>query len=376
MEGKYQEGFSIFKKLHLMMSRSRIVTIYQFILLLIFAGIHSYTCRAQKLFERDSPLKIQLSGQIEALLQDRGEDPQYHEIQLTYTDSSVSNQPVSIPIQARVRGNFRRLKSNCDFPPILLNFSSKATKGTLFEGQNKVKLVMPCQGDKYVVREYLIYQLYNRLTPKSFKARLVSVELQDPNLKPKRAAFFYGILLEEEEQVAERNGMIMLERQLVRPEQTQKEDFLTMAVFEYLIGNTDWSVQYRQNVKLIAKDSLSIPITVPYDFDHAGIVSAPYALPAYELGLNSTRERRYRGYCVQDMKQFEPVVAQFNQARDDFYRIYSECPYLELGYVKATLKFLDDFYKTINDPKRMKSEFQYPCDPSGTGNVVIKGLKQ
>lgn len=358
------------------MPRSHTASINQFILLLVFAGIQSYTCRAQKLFERDSPLKIQLSGQVEVLLQDRGEDPQYHEIQLTYTDSSVSNQPVSIPIQVRVRGNFRRLKSNCDFPPLLLNFSGTTTKGTLFESQNKVKLVMPCQGDKYVVREYLIYQIYNRLTPKSFKARLVSIELQDPNLKPKRAAFFYGILLEEEEQVAERNGMIMLERQLVRPEQTQKEDFLTMAVFEYLIGNTDWSVQYRQNVKLIAKDTLSIPITVPYDFDHAGIVSAPYALPAFELGLNSTRERRYRGYCIQDMKQFEPVVAKFNEARDDFYRIYSECPYLELGYVKTTLKYLDDFYKTINDPKRIKYQFQYPCDPSGTGNVVIKGLKQ
>jgi hypothetical protein len=49
---------------------------------------------------------------------------------------------------------------------------------------------------------------------------------------------------------------------------------------------------------------------------------------------------------------------------------------LEESYLKSTLKFLDDFYKTINDPKKLKYEFQYPCDPNGTGNVVIQGLKK
>ena len=130
------------------------------------------------------------------------------------------------------------------------------------------------------------------------------------------------------------------------------------------------------DVKLIARDSLSIPFTVPYDFDHAGIVGAPYALPAPELLLSSTRERRYRGYCMSDMKQFDMVLSNYNQLKDELYKVYSEVELLEENYLKSTVKFLDDFYKTINDPKRLKSEFQYPCRSDGTGNVVIQGLKK
>jgi hypothetical protein len=40
------------------------------------------------------------------------------------------------------------------------------------------------------------------------------------------------------------------------------------------------------------------------------------------------------------------------------------------------VKFLDEFYATINDKKSIEREFSYPCDESGTGNVVIKGLKK
>ena len=78
---------------------------------------------------------------------------------------------------------------------------------------------------------------------------------------------------------------------------TERDHFLKMAVFQFMIGNTDWSVPYLQNIKFITKDSTKAPLTVPYDFDHAGIVSAPYALPAEELEMSSVLERRYRGYC-------------------------------------------------------------------------------
>lgn len=167
-----------------------------------------------------------------------------------------------------------------------------------------------------------------------------------------------------------------MEGKLVKPQQTNPDDFINMAVFEYLIGNTDWSVQYMQNVKLIAADSLSTPSTVPYDFDHAGIVGAPYAFPTPELELSSTRERRYRGYCIQNLKQFEVVAAKYNQLKQDLYKVYADNSFIEESYRKATLRYLDEFYETINDSKKLKNEFQYPCRADGTGNVVIKGLKQ
>jgi hypothetical protein len=243
-----------------------------------------------------------------------------------------------------------------------------------FREQKKLKLVMPCQGEEYVIREWLVYKLYNLVTPKSFRARLVKVKLEDARNK-KSIAPFYGILLEEEKQMAKRNRAVAVEQKL-RPEQTQADAFLNMTVFQYLIGNTDWSVQYLHNIKLLMPESQAVPVTVPYDFDHAGIVNAPYAHPAEELRMRSVRERRYRGYCMQDMKAFEPVIAQYNRLKNDIYKTYSDCPLLDAKYIKSTLQYLDEFYATINNPKAWQKEFGYPCDKKGTGNVVIKGLKE
>jgi hypothetical protein len=175
--------------------------------------------------------------------------------------------------------------------------------------------------------------------------------------------------------MAERNHMVPIKQQLIRPEQTVRQDFLKMAVFEYLIGNTDWSVQYRQNVKLITPDTLGLVFTVPYDFDHAGIVRAPYAKPAAELKLSSIRERRYRGYCIESMEYYEEVIAYYNSLKDSLYAVYTESELLDAGYIKSTVKYIDSFYKTLNNPRALKREFQYPCNAAGTGNVVIKGLR-
>lgn len=330
--------------------------------------------QSSELFGSDELLEITLNGDVTGLMKDRGEDPKYHLFKLSYKDAT--NRSVEIPLQIKVRGHFRKLKQNCNYPPLLLNFSGESTKGSIFSEQDKVKLVTPCKDEKYVVREYLVYKMYNLITPKSFKARLVKFNFESTDPKAKDMEPLYGILLEEEDQMAKRNNAVSLETQLIKPQQTQREDFLNMAVFEYLIGNTDWSVQYRQNVKLIAKDSTSITSTVPYDFDHAGIIAAPYAHPAPELELGSTRERRYRGYCINDMKQFDGVLSIYNQNKEDLYKVYTENSLLEESYKKSTLKYLDEFYKTINDPKSLKSEFQYPCQSDGTGNVVIQGLKK
>ena len=59
----------------------------------------------------------------------------------------------------------------------------------------------------------------------------------------------------------------------------------------------------------------------------------------------------------------------------DIYAVYTTCPLLPEKYVKATTKYLDEFYATINEPRDVAREFYYPCDESNTGNVVIKGLK-
>ena len=175
--------------------------------------------------------------------------------------------------------------------------------------------------------------------------------------------------------MARRNGMIPVERDL-RPQEVQRQPFLEMALFEYLIGNTDWSIQYLQNIKLIAKDTNAAPIAVPYDFDHSGIVNAPYAHPAPELKMNSIKQRRYRGYCIQAMDVYAETIARFQELKPAIYAIYQNNPLIDEKYQKTTIRFLDEFYETLQNPQKLEKDLLYPCDPNGTGNVVIQGLRE
>jgi hypothetical protein len=325
-----------------------------------------------ELFETNDVLNIKLTGDLRSLFNDRKDEAKYHDITVSYVDKE--GKTISIPANAKTRGNFRRKLGNCTYPPIWLDFSeNKNQSASLFSGQVKLKLVMPCRGDDLVVREYLLYRIYNLITEKSLRARLVKVETEDTK-RNKDGKPFFGILLEEDRQMAERNHSILVKHPMLRMQNTEKDAFLKMAVFEYLIGNTDWSVEYEQNIRLLAKDSLSVPTAVPYDFDHAGLVDAPYAQPAEELQMRSVRERRYRGYCISDMKEFVPVIAFYNEIKKDIYALYTNCSLIDSKYLKATIKYLDEFYNTINDAKKLQEEFGYPCRPDGTGNIIIKGL--
>jgi len=325
------------------------------------------------LFASDSVMEITIKGSMGKLLNDRFGKSDLYPIIITYkTDDGVK---VSLPAHAKTRGHFRKLKENCIYPPISLLFKKEIENhSSIFKEQVKMKLVMPCIGDEYLVREWLVYKLYNLVAPESYKARLIKVTIEEKNNK-KATVPFYGILLEEDIQMASRNSMVMVSRML-KPRQVLPQSFLKMAVFQYLIGNTDWSVEYLQNIKLVATDSFDIPIAVPYDFDHAGIVNAPYAKPAEQLLMNGIRERRYRGYCNKDMNDFIETIAFFNKIKKEVYGVYIDCILLDEKYKKATIKYLDDFYTTINSASLVKKQFAYPCDKNGTGNVIIKGLSK
>jgi hypothetical protein len=325
------------------------------------------------LFEREEILELTLKGDVRALFSNTKGEAEYFNFSLGYSD--ISGNQHSIPLRVKTRGHFRREMNICDYPPLLLNFAKESVKNSIFSEQDKIKLVMPCRGEKYVMREYLTYKIYNQLTPKSFRVRLVKLKVLDATDAGKSYEPMLGFLIEEEEQMAQRVQLTSLDKDLVQPQAIVKTDFLRMAVFQYLIGNTDWSVQYRQNIKLISSPEGADPIAVPYDFDHAGIVRAPYAKPAPELKLATISDRRYRGYCIGDMQIFEKTFEEFTAKKAAIYALYSESELLDEKYIKTTIKFLDGFYATLTNPKRAKFDFQYPCLADGTGNVVIKGLK-
>jgi len=198
------------------------------------------------------------------------------------------------------------------------------------------------------------------------------VDFQD-SLNRRKIETHYCFLLEDEKQMAERNQCYVWKHRMLNMQNTNPEEFRKMAVFQYMIGNTDWGVPYLQNIVLITKDSITAPTTVPYDFDHAGIVDPPYAGPAPELELSSILERLYRGYCETDMKNFASTFELFNKLKPDFYNVYTSCPLLTTKYIKFIKRYLNDFYNTINNKRLIDSEFGKPCRTDV--RVEIKGLK-
>ena len=334
---------------------------------LIVSAADTAGAHAAPLFAGDSVLEFTLTCALRTLLKDRGDKPVGHPALLTYADAR--QQPVALALNVKVRGNFRRLSANCSFPPLLLDFPKKTFRNTVFDDQNKLKLVTHCQIEEYVVREYLVYKLYNLLTDLSFRARLARVTYADSAGK-RAPETRWAFLLEDEAAMARRNGAKPDKLKQTNMGYVDSLSMATVAVFEYLIGNTDWSVPYRHNIRLVSVSDKARPLSVPYDFDHSGLVEAKYAFPAEQLNLESVRQRMYRGLPY-PMPIFQKVFDRFNAVKPQLYALYANETRLNPGYVKRTLKYFDDFYAVINKPASVRTEFFQ----GARSNIVIKGLK-
>ena len=118
-----------------------------------------------------------------------------------------------------------------------------------------------------------------------------------------------------------------------------------VAIFQYMIGNTDWSVPYNHNVRLIKlkKDTIMRPFLVPYDFDYAGLVNAIYAVPAPELGMETVLERNYRGF-PRNMAELELVLAPMREKKEEIYAIIKECAPLSRKNKAEMIGYLEEFF--------------------------------
>jgi hypothetical protein len=216
--------------------------------------------------------------------------------------------------------------------------------------------------------------VYNLISPLSLKVRRVNFNLADSADASKSTAIA-GFLIEPPEQAAARNHMVAVDKQGLSPEYLLPSDFHLMAVFQFFAGNTDWSVQYQQNIELAGPTKTAALSPIPYDFDHAGLVDASYARPAEELELHTVRDRRYRGYCLKSLDDLQPAFTIFREKRKAIEDLYRNNPLLSETYKKWSLDYINSFYQVIDQPKLAREAFNYPCLPGGTGGVIIKGMK-
>src|SRR5256885_2062303 len=162
-----------------------------------------------------------------------------------------------------------------------------------------MKLATHCRGgrnfEQYTLEEYLIYRIFNLLTERSFQVRLAHVTYVD-TAHTRDTLTRYGFFIEDDNRMARRNHTHVITSQGIPQEGTDPDQVGLIAVFEYMIANTDWSVGGLHNI-VLTEDTSGTVYPVPYDFDWSGVISTPYARPDARLNITSVRQRLFRGYC-------------------------------------------------------------------------------
>jgi hypothetical protein len=260
-------------------------------------------------------------------------------------------------ISVEVRGHFRR--AYCYLPPLKLNF--KNDRSDVFYHLKSLKLVSSCMvtrsDEQNLLKEYMIYKIYNLITDKSFRVRLLNLNYQDSSGK-KKTITEHSFLMEDIKELAKRNDCVDWTDKNFGTEATNRRQMTMVAVFEYMIGNTDWAVPVNHNIKLIhvKSDSLSRPYVIPYDFDFSGFVNTTYSAPDERLGIENVRQRLYRGF-PRAMEELNLVFDVFNKQKTNIYALINNFNLFTPASKKEMTSYLDSFYRTINNPAKAKETF-------------------
>ena len=326
------------------------------------------------LFTDEAPLQLVITAPFPALVHAAKTSINPFPATVSVTDGGGPAQ--TLPIQLRARGLTRRTGGYCQFPPLSLTFDKATARGTVFQGQHRLKLVTycntPADQEQRIVLEYLVYRLYNLVTPMSYRVRAAQVTYRtgekDAGLKR------FGYVIEDIDDVAERNHRERLEAASHEVTAAQLDPRATgrAAMLEYMIGNLDWDflaapagADCCHNSRfLAAKDAkpatASAVVPVPYDFDYSGFVDAPYALAPEKLKVSSVRDRLYRGYCV-STGEIPAVIEDFRGHRAEMMALVNGYPALTPKFRAKTAAYLDGFFALLDDPARVQAQIVKRC---------------
>jgi hypothetical protein len=316
------------------------------------------------LFQSVEILHMTITAPLTTLVRERPKDDYLPGV-IQYTEAA--GNAVKLDLEIRTRGHFRHQK--CDYPPLLLNLKKKQTDGTIFDQQNKLKLVIHCdESERYeqiVLREYLAYRILNAVTDMSFRVRLARVKYVNSETNG-GGHERYAFLIEHKNRLGARYGLEDLKVDRTTVASIQSDRLNLTSVFAFLIGNTDFSPvagapddECCHNYVLFG-NSIDPIIAIPYDFDQSGFVDAPYAVANERFRIRTVRQRVYRGRCVNN-EYVEASLRRFRDRRDTIYKLVLEQEGLEPRVRKDIIRYIDDFYELIDDPRDVERKIIKKC---------------
>jgi len=310
-------------------------TLCSFILLLTGVLSAQNVLKSDELYKDQTPLEIKL-GYSNKDLNRNTDDSTFIKTSMAYFQEGKWSE---IEVNLRARGNFRR--NQCYFPPVKMKIKKDQYSGTIFDGNKTMKLVLPCklesENNDNILQEYIAYKIYEKISPFHFKTKRVNIQFSEPKGKKTKEFKLKGFLIEDDKRVAKRHEGKVMER-FIHPMAMQHVTSVQNAFFQYLLGNTDFSVAYQHNGKLLYVEKEIIPL--PYDFDMTGWVNPSYATVNTSLGIKSLKDRKYRGFKRE--KQY------FDQVRDQF-----------LDKKNSLMEMIASFESEFSDPKEFKNMFEF-----------------
>ncbi|MDQ2666445.1 MAG: hypothetical protein M3Z05_10580 [Gemmatimonadota bacterium] len=313
------------------------------------------------LFTSEAPLAVTFTANWDRLRGDKGETSPWRTATMAYT--ATDGKVVSTPLKVKTHGIWR-LK-HCNLPPLRLNFSNKETKHSVFHDLQKPKMVSTCKDndgyEQLVLKEMQLYRVYQAVTPVSHRVRLLRVSYAD-SATGKADVTRYAFLFEDPDEMADR-----LDGKLTKAKGARSDDFDTDAlavayVFEYFIGNLDFSFNGVHNAEIIVKSDGSTALPVAYDFDFSGAVNAPYATVDPQFRSKRVIDRVFRGSCG-ILQAYPAAIARFRDRKDAIYALYHDPvgSLLAPGTIRESLEYFDQFYEDVKTPKDAESNVLSSC---------------
>ena len=313
-------------------------------------------------------LEITIETDLTELLENRYRD-EYQMARLTHVNAG--EEEVAYDIKIRPRGKFRRRV--CDFPPVKMKCPKRELLQQGYSEHNDLKLVTHCldekfEGNENVLKEYLAYKIFNEISAKSFRVQLLKITYKDTSKKYGKIKR-YGFLIEDEDEMAERLNGEICECMNQSAEELALKDENLMAIFQYMIGNSDWSTMMARNLKMVQTPEGKV-IPVPYDFDFAGLVDADYALPNADYGLVSVKDRAFLGEIV-DQKVLGKNLFHFKQKRQAIKKLVQSFKYLSIDSRSEINAYLDSFYENMEELSLLNgTEETTPADVAPAGGNI------
>lgn len=275
---------------------------------------------------------------------------------------SFSGDSISILAQVRTRGHMRL--EMCSFPPLKLKIDkSELTKYDLAP-LDEMDIVHRCHDgivyNQCLLREYLAYKIWEEISPYHFKTQLVRMHYLNPDGSSAHESN-YAFLVENSEEVVDRLGGRRYKTPIISKASLDKRVFLTVALFEFMIGNTDWYIPSRHNLDFVALPGHTLLVTIPYDFDYSGLVGAPYAVAHEKLKLPSVDVRYYQGWCHPE-PEVDEALKNFLAQKEDILSLPRSIEGLDEKSIKHAISYISEFYDIIENPKKLENQIIRHCD--------------